>query len=768
MAPGKINPPSVVEQSTDKTIVIGEDAAQRKALLLPDELLSARKAPHPLYMFLAETLESFSISGSPESFLPQDEECTDPALPEADEIERSCRTPLENYDLKKKIAEGGQGYIHRAWDHQFRRTVAVKSLLTEKLHSPVRKAFFREAQVTAQLQHPGIVPIHNLWVDQGDCPHLAMKLVEGITLRKKLEKIRKFYDTLPWRKIASQERSQQKERLEIFLKICDAMAYAHSRNVLHRDLKPENIMLGRFGAVYVLDWGLATALSEEHDSIQFPVCGTPRYIAPEVLNHQPYGKAADVYQMGLILFELVYLRHAYPLADTTAAMAAGMEGKTAPQEHLYGCRTAPLLDRIIAKAIAFRPEDRYPQIRDLARDIHAYLNQSPVSVDKHPLWSAFTRMLMRHSQKLLALIAILTLLVFGLISWNLATILQNERRMEMRENVLRSVYGTHLRNVLTVGARFSEIDSMLKQLVREAETRLESLPEPDKNGKFYDAAAWRDPASCPPGFRYSVSQGMKASFEVPLYKFAGKPFPELKSYLTALTPMVRSCRKVIQWNSLETDARSAKTEDPAKTRTPVIAVNIGLQNGLLMTYPYSGIFPEDYDPRTRPWYAGGARQKQNQVHWTNPYLDTRANKIVISASAPVRDKQGRLIAVLGLDLEPDTMIRAFIQHDLTASHVHGRYLLNKNGRIIATDGNLKPSVKDGRLYRFPYQELFPEMQQLKTGRLFLDREETQLLIFHYLKPLDCFFAEVIDFGEMMRDTVPAAARGTGSEPDSLE
>ena len=108
MAPGKINPPSVVEQSTDKTIVIGEDAAQRKALLLPDELLSARKAPHPLYMFLAETLESFSISGSPESFLPQDEECTDPALPEADEIERSCRRTnirRNNNKVKKEVGD---------------------------------------------------------------------------------------------------------------------------------------------------------------------------------------------------------------------------------------------------------------------------------------------------------------------------------------------------------------------------------------------------------------------------------------------------------------------------------------------------------------------------------------------------------------------------------------------------------------------------------------------------------------------------------------
>ena len=125
MAPGKINPPSAAEQNADKTIVIGEDAVQLKALLLPDELLSARKSPHPLYMFLAETLESFSISGNPDSLFSPEENCDDPALPEADEIERCCQTPLENYDLKNKIAEGGQGYIHRAWDRQFRRTVAV-------------------------------------------------------------------------------------------------------------------------------------------------------------------------------------------------------------------------------------------------------------------------------------------------------------------------------------------------------------------------------------------------------------------------------------------------------------------------------------------------------------------------------------------------------------------------------------------------------------------------------------------------------------------
>ena len=755
MYPEKENPSTVPMEDEEKTITMDEKVVQVKALLLPDELLSARKTPNPLYAFLAETLESFSQTGNPVSFFQPEEKQTDPALPAADLMERCCKDPAENYDLKKKIAQGGQGYIHRAWDQQFQRPVAVKTLLPEKLHSPVRKAFFQEAQITAQLQHPGIVPIHNLWVDKGDCPHLAMKLVEGNTLRKRLEEIRKIYDTLPWRKISARERFSQKERLELFLKVCDALAYAHSRRVIHRDLKPENIMLGRFGAVYVLDWGIAISLPEDSGVIATPVCGTPRYIAPEVLNRQPYGKTADVYQMGLILFELVYLRHAYPLADPAAAMAAGMKGKTAPQEHLYGCRTAPLLDHIIAKAIALDPGKRYQDIRALAQDVHAFLNQAPVSVDKHPVWSAFTRLLMRHSQKLLAVIAVLTLLFFGLISWNLATVLQDERRAEMRENVLRSVYGTHLRNVLTVERRFMEISSMLLQLVREVETRLEKLPPPDKNMKFYDYTAWRDPMKRPPGFGFSPARGIKVSFEVPLYKLSGDPVKNVQSYLTALTPMIRSCRDVIRWNSLGEERKTAKDSALMETETPVSAVYIGLQNGLFLSYPYMGVFSENYDPRKRPWYLGAEKLKDRLIHWEDPYMDESIRKHVISGSIPVRSPQGRILGVLGLDLEPDTMIQAFVQRDLTASHVQGRYLLNKNGRIIASDSNLRPSGKSGRMPFFPHMELFPEMRKLKTGRLFLDHEETKLVIFHYIRALDCFFAEIIDFGSMMRRTIPA-------------
>ena len=742
-------------QDVDKTIAIEQTEVSCNALLLPDELLSFRKAPNPLYAFLAETLESFSQNANTVSIFQENPAVAEQAMPESDLSEPCCKDPEENYELGKKIAEGGQGSIRRAYDRQFQRTVAVKSLLEEKMHTPVRKEFFREAQVTAQLQHPGIVPIHNLWVDQKDQPHLAMKLVEGVTLRSRLESLRKLYDSLSWRKIASRERIQLKERLEIFLKVCDALAYAHNRHVIHRDLKPENIMLGRFGAVYVLDWGISETVEEDKE-IQSAVCGTPRYMAPEVLNRQFYGKRADIYQMGLILYELVYLRRAYPLADPAAAMTAGMTGQTAPKVHLYGCRVAPLLQYIIAKALAFRPEDRYQDIRELSRDVHAFLNQAPVSVDKHPLWSAFTRMLMRHSQKLLAVIAVLTLLVFGLISWNLATDLRNERQMELREGVLRNIYAMYLRNVLQVERRFLEVDNLLMQLCREVETRLEKLPPPDPDMKFYDHRAWKDPETVPPGLAFAPSQGVNASFEVPLYKLSGTSVPEWKSFLTALIPMTDSCRNIVLWNALDPEENNGPA-DLAKVRHPVIAVYIGLQNGLFLTYPYTADFPADYDHRTRPWYRRSLKNGNNKVVWTDPYFDRSVGKTVISASFPVRDRRSGITGVLGIDLEPDTMIKAFIQHDRFASeYVMGQYLINENGMIIASDGALKPDGRDVRMQMFPYMQSFPEIKRLKTGRLFADRTENHVIIFHFIKSLNCYFVEIIDFGSMMKNRTAAA------------
>ena len=147
--------------------------------------------------------------------------------------------------LCPSIARGGMGYIHPATDRNLLRHVALKRLDPSMAKEPMyRDGFIAEAQMTGQLEHPNIVPVHELAVSPEGVPYFTMKLVQGIGWDAWMQE--------PSRYVGSSERLQ--EGLEIFLKVCDAVAYAHHRGVIHRDLKPENIMVADFGQVYLMDW----------------------------------------------------------------------------------------------------------------------------------------------------------------------------------------------------------------------------------------------------------------------------------------------------------------------------------------------------------------------------------------------------------------------------------------------------------------------------------------------------------------------------------
>ncbi|HEY5955442.1 MAG TPA: serine/threonine-protein kinase, partial [Polyangiaceae bacterium] len=147
-----------------------------------------------------------------------------------------------------ELGRGAMGRIHPAHDRNLLRDVALKRLDKELAKEGFyRDGFVAEAQITGQLEHPNVVPVHELDISPDGVPFFTMKLVQGVTLSKWLSS--------PARPPGSTERIEQ--GLEIFLKVCDAVAYAHHRGVIHRDLKPDNIMVGDFGQVYVMDWGLA-------------------------------------------------------------------------------------------------------------------------------------------------------------------------------------------------------------------------------------------------------------------------------------------------------------------------------------------------------------------------------------------------------------------------------------------------------------------------------------------------------------------------------
>ena len=276
--------------------------------------------------------------------------------------------PLESRRLSfgEVVASGGVGRIGLAKDNALGRQVAVKMLKKKSLAEPVLvKRFFREAQITAQLEHPNIVPIHELGVFKG-IPYFTMSFVKGRSVKEWLEDV-----TLIDHKVLV-------DFLEIISKVCDALSLAHSRGVVHCDLKPANIMVGNFGQVYLMDWGRADLLEEcEYSSKQVhntlpelpnegKVFGTPAYMAPERARGKRGDVRSDVFALGAILYEFVVGQPPFR-ADTAmeSLLMAQVCAHTPMDENSHGEVLPRELYFVVKKAMACDPKDRYTSVAEL-------------------------------------------------------------------------------------------------------------------------------------------------------------------------------------------------------------------------------------------------------------------------------------------------------------------------------------------------------------------------------------------------------------------
>jgi serine/threonine-protein kinase len=275
--------------------------------------------------------------------------------------------------IYRELARGGMGRIHPATDRNLLRHVALKRLdKSLATHAFYRDGFIAEAQITGQLEHPNIVPVHELAVVDG-VPYFTMKLVQGVPFNRWLAD--------PSRPLGSTDRIEQ--GLEVFTKICDAVAYAHHRGVIHRDLKPENIMVAAFGQVYVMDWGLSrltmtrpasgsAAQMEAHGPV-----GTPGYMAPEQARGNPdeMDERSDVFGLGAILFEIVSGTTPFGSdLDPDVAIPRAQAGDVMSiDEALAGVGVSKRLRDIVTRATAPDPAARYPSVVELQREVVAFL-----------------------------------------------------------------------------------------------------------------------------------------------------------------------------------------------------------------------------------------------------------------------------------------------------------------------------------------------------------------------------------------------------------
>ncbi|MCA9545612.1 MAG: SUMF1/EgtB/PvdO family nonheme iron enzyme, partial [Myxococcales bacterium] len=282
------------------------------------------------------------------------------------------------------IARGGMGRIVSAEDPNLGRTVAMKLLLQGKAeHTGIQLRFTEEAQITGQLQHPNIVPVHELGLTPDGDLYFTMKRVNGRTLRDILRQIRRRDEVT----VRTYTRSRL---LNAFKQVCLGVAYAHSRGVVHRDLKPSNIMFGDFGEVLIMDWGLAKILPralpgkvQSHRSGQSrwatrhgEVIGTPGYMPPELALGQldDVDERADLYSLGAILYEIVTLRPTYTGRDARTILKKMLqEPLIPPSERAPELDVPPDIEAICLKCLAKPIKERYASALELHDAIEAFL-----------------------------------------------------------------------------------------------------------------------------------------------------------------------------------------------------------------------------------------------------------------------------------------------------------------------------------------------------------------------------------------------------------
>jgi serine/threonine protein kinase len=333
-------------------------------------------------------------------------------------LPRSWKSGSLKYDELKLLTEGGTAKLYTTLDLNLQRNVAYKTLHEDLRESEIEtKRFLREARVTANIQHPGTVPLYELGRDREGHLFFTMKKVDGRDLREILldlrQEVPEVVDKFPLPRL-----------LDILIQVSQTIAFAHNQGVIHRDLKPANIIVGKFGEVYVLDWGLAKVLgtpslseaidisNEKSDTTLTPVgrhYGTPMYMAPEIAKGEPdLDGRADVFSLGIILFEMMTLRFFVEGEDPYEIKKKILEQPIPLPREIAPHRNIPLdLQAICMKALKRNKYNRYPSVSAFLDDLQKYRHEEEVSVYWYSGWEKLTRWNNRNAYLILAILSAL-------------------------------------------------------------------------------------------------------------------------------------------------------------------------------------------------------------------------------------------------------------------------------------------------------------------------------------------------------------------------
>ena len=344
----------------------------------------------------------------------------------------SLLNPKEIYSNFSPYSEGGLKIIELCHNSQTNRKVAMATLKDYDDENKV-EVFLREAKLNAALQHPNIVPVYNIGInDKG--PWFTMKFIAGRSLQEIIDDLKG---------IQSSEYADLNTRLDIFLKVCDAIAYAHSLGVIHLDIKPDNIRISKYGDVVLCDWGLADVEATCCDELLLEYCsilnhdvqnhtlfgtvkGSPGYMAPEqtALLKMRKGFHTDCFSLGCLLYSLLTYERPFKgesleeILDNTAKCDF-------PKPSMINKEVPDSLEAVCLKAMSLKPEDRYENIESLQKEIQAYRNGFATKAEDASFWKALKLLYLRHrTLSLVSILAFLLLLFSAIITFSHLTLSQ--------------------------------------------------------------------------------------------------------------------------------------------------------------------------------------------------------------------------------------------------------------------------------------------------------------------------------------------------------
>jgi serine/threonine-protein kinase len=687
----------------------------------------------------------------------------------------------ERYIEMGTIGKGGMGEVLLARDSQLLRKVAIKVLKKEAVSPAALSFFIREAQITAQLDHPNIVPLYTVKPPAEGEKNVSfvMKLVKGKTLLELMNKVRTTYTENPKAKLPQEQ--ELRTFLEHFLKACDGITYAHRKGVVHRDLKPANIMVGDFGEVYVMDWGIAKMLRDDEQEdvgVQDPrllsrfddgderseiistqpegLVGTLSYMSPEQAQSRPdVGIASDIFSLGAVLYELVTLRPPR-IGDAKQKLKWAKGGYINRMIHMLPDRKIdPELKAIIHRATESDPQNRYRSVTKMSDDIRCYLRGDEVSELPDNLPRKMLRWIGKHRQLTMILILMILLISSSVTMWGLYREKAALKAAQIRENRLSHLQAQVSAHAHLIDSHFLRLEDLAVNLATSAMYLIQYGP-PNKE-EFYWLEDFQNLTDRhPPDLKYSRLYQRPVSIEYPVVKNSpGVEKNDIKDLMQKLAPLRHHFRQTLL------DSRpgfAALTEEEAYRLLtvhglPIRWAFIGLEAGVMYSYPGKGSYGPEYDPRERPWYKLGANKQG--VHWGNPYADIQGLGLVLPCATSLYDKDHQFYGVLGMDITFSDIIQDNLTREGSVGVIES-FLLDEKARIVVRsrmeedvpDESAGPALK---LNPYHFQEVADAILQGESGLREVEKDgESRIIVFYQMSSLKWYYLEEVDTSAILR------------------